>query len=99
MVIVIGGMIGLGKTTTAKILNEEMKIPVYYESVDDNKVLPLFYSATKEEIETKRYAFLLQLNFLISRYRSIKKALTNDNAILDRSIYEDHWKWKSMNHF
>jgi deoxyadenosine/deoxycytidine kinase len=91
VVIVIGGMIGLGKTTTAKILNEEMKIPVYYESVDDNKVLPLFYSATKEEIETKRYAFLLQLNFLISRYRSIKKALTNDNAILDRSIYEDHY--------
>ncbi len=97
MVIVIGGMIGLGKTTTAKILNEELGIPVYYESVEGNKVLPLFYSASAEEIEKKRYAFLLQLNFLISRYQSIKKALTNDNAILDRSIYEDHY-FASKNH-
>lgn len=40
--IVIGGMIGLGKTTTAKTLHEALHLPVYYESVKDNKVLPLF---------------------------------------------------------
>lgn len=91
MVIVIGGMIGLGKTTTAGILSRELNVPVYYESVDDNKVLPLFYSSTPEEQEKKRYPFLLQLNFLYTRYRSIKEALLSDNAILDRSIYEDHY--------
>jgi deoxyadenosine/deoxycytidine kinase len=41
-VIIIGGMIGIGKTTTAKMLHEELKLPVYYENVKDNKVLPLF---------------------------------------------------------
>lgn len=97
MVIVIGGMIGLGKTTTSKILSKEFDLPVFYESVDDNKVLPLFYSASKEEQEKYRYPFLLQLNFLSSRFHSIKEALTYDNAILDRSIYEDHY-FASKNH-
>ena len=89
--IVIGGMIGLGKTTTANLIADEFKIPVYYEKVDDNKVLPLYYSSTDEEIEKKRYPFLLQLTFLSSRYKSIKEALEFDNAVLDRSIYEDHY--------
>ncbi|MFA6829742.1 MAG: deoxynucleoside kinase [Bacilli bacterium] len=97
MVIVIGGMIGLGKTTTAKIINEEMGIPVFYESVKGNKVLPLFYTATAEEQEKKRYPFLLQLNFLITRFHAIKEALESDNAVLDRSIYEDHY-FASRNH-
>lgn len=89
--IIIGGMIGLGKTTTAGILGKELSLPVYYESVKGNKVLPLFYAAPQEEIARKRYAFLLQLTFLASRYHSIKEALTQNNAILDRSIYEDHY--------
>jgi deoxyadenosine/deoxycytidine kinase len=97
VVIVIGGMIGLGKTTTAKTINEEMGIPVFYESVQGNKVLPLFYTASPEEQEKKRYPFLLQLNFLMTRFHAIKEALTHDNAVLDRSIYEDHY-FASKNH-
>src|SRR5574344_2468233 len=84
-------MIGIGKTTTAKMLHEELGIPVYYESVKGNKVLPLFYTATKEEQEKRRYPFLLQLNFLQARYHAIKQALLENNAIMDRSIYEDHY--------
>jgi deoxyadenosine/deoxycytidine kinase len=91
VVIVIGGMIGIGKTTTAKMLHEELGLPVYYESVKDNKVLPLFYTATPEEAAKFRYPFLLQLNFLQSRYHAIKQALLDDNAVMDRSIYEDHY--------
>lgn len=91
MVIVIGGMIGIGKTTTAKMLHEEIKLPVYYESVRGNKILPLFYTASEEEKKAKRYPFLLQLSFLTSRFHAIKVALTNNNAIMDRSIYEDHY--------
>lgn len=82
MVIVIGGRIGLGKTTTSKIISDERHIPVYYESVEDNKILPLFYSATKEEKEKYRYPFLLQLNFLKTRFHSIVSALKNNNAVL-----------------
>lgn len=91
MVIVIGGMIGLGKTTVAEIVGEELSLPVYYESVEGNKVLPLYYTASEEEQQKYRYPFLLQLNFLTTRFHAIKEALLHNNAVLDRSIYEDQY--------
>lgn len=89
MLLVIGGMIGLGKSSVAEILGQHFNSQVFYESVDDNPILPLFYTATEEEIATKRYPFLLQLWFLDKRFKAIKDALVNDNNVLDRSIYED----------
>ena len=89
MLLVVGGMIGLGKSSVAKILGEHFQSDVFYESVDDNPLLPLFYSESEEEIQRKRYPFLLQLYFLNTRFKSIKEALVNDNNVLDRSIYED----------
>lgn len=97
MVIVIGGMIGLGKTTVAELIAGDLGTKVYYESVDDNPILPLFYTATPEEIQEKRYPFLLQLYFLRTRYESIREALQEDNNLLDRSIYED-WYFAKVNH-
>lgn len=91
MVIVVGGMLGLGKSSVAKVLGEHFGTEVFYESVEDNKILPLFYTASDEEIQRKRYPFLLQLWFLDTRFKSIKEALTNDNNVLDRSIYEDQY--------
>ena len=96
MVIVVGGMIGLGKSSVAEILCEHFKSEVFYESVDDNPILPLFYSESEEEIAKKRYPFLLQLYFLNTRFKSIKDALHHDNNILDRSIYED-WYFAKKN--
>ena len=96
MILVIAGMIGIGKSSVAKALGEHLQSDVYYESVEDNKVLPLFYTATDEEIATKRYPFLLQLWFLNTRFKSIKEALVNDNNVLDRSIYED-WYFAKIN--
>ena len=89
MLIVVGGMIGLGKSSVAEILGNHFNSEVFYESVDDNPILPLFYSESEEEILKNRYPFLLQLYFLNSRFKSIKEALYNDNNVLDRSIYED----------
>ena len=43
MLLVVGGMIGLGKSSVAKILGEHFNSEVFYESVDDNPLLPLFY--------------------------------------------------------
>ena len=94
--IVIGGMIGLGKTSVAEILGEHFGTSVYYESVEDNKILPLFYTATEEEIQAKRYPFLLQLWFLDTRFKAIKQALVDQNNVLDRSIYED-WYFAKVN--
>lgn len=95
-VIVVGGMIGLGKTSVAALLGQALKSEVFYESVDDNPILPLFYTASPEEIQAKRYPFLLQLHFLNTRFQAIKKALVNRHNVLDRSIYED-WYFAKVN--
>ena len=94
--IVIGGMIGAGKTSVAKLLGEELGSEVFFEDVDDNPLLELFYMANEEEEQEKRYPFLLQLTFLSSRFRSIKEALADKNNVLDRSIYED-WYFSKVN--
>lgn len=96
MLIVVGGMIGLGKSSVAEILGQHFNSDVFYESVDDNPILPLFYSKTEEEIQKNRYPFLLQLYFLNTRFKSIKDALVKDDNILDRSIYED-WYFAKKN--
>lgn len=96
MLIVVGGMIGLGKSSVAEILGNHFNSDVFYESVDDNPILPLFYSESEEEIQKKRYPFLLQLYFLNTRFKSIKEALVHNNNVLDRSIYED-WYFAKKN--
>lgn len=96
-VIVIGGMIGAGKTSIAKLLGKELESDVFFEQVDDNPLLELFYTANEQEEQEKRYPFLLQLTFLSSRFRSIKEALVDKNNVLDRSIYED-WYFCKVNY-
>lgn len=100
MMIVIGGMIGLGKTSVAEILASKLEGKVYYESVDDNPILPLYYTESPEEIELKRYPFLLQLYFLNSRFSTIKDAAINSMSsysVIDRSVYED-WYFAKINY-
>ena len=87
--IVTEGTIGVGKSTLAKLIGEHFGTEVFYEKVDDNEILPLFYTMTEEELAKQRIPFLLQLDFLDSRFKSIKKALVNNNNVLDRSIYAD----------
>lgn len=82
-VIVLSGPIGAGKSSLTGILAKYLGTKPFYESVANNPVLPLFYA------DPKKYAFLLQVYFLNTRFHSIKAALTNDNNVLDRSIYED----------
>lgn len=82
-VIILSGTIGAGKSALTEILAKELGSEPFYESVKNNPTLPLFYK------DPKKYAFLLQVFFLDTRYSSIKRALSNDNNVLDRSIYED----------
>ena len=96
MLITIGAMIGAGKTSLATLVAEHFGSEVFFESVEDNPILPLFYTASEEEIQAKRYPFLLQLWFLNTRFKSIKAALVQDNNVLDRSIYED-WYFAKVN--
>ncbi len=96
MLIVVGGMIGLGKSSVAEVIGKAFESEVFFESVDDNPILPLFYESTPEEIQIKRYPFLLQLYFLDTRFKAIKQALVANNNVLDRSIYED-WYFAKKN--
>lgn len=81
--LVLAGTIGAGKSSLAKALGEHFDTKVFYESVDDNPVLDLYYK------DPQKYAFLLQIYFLNKRFRSIKDAYTDNNNVLDRSIFED----------
>lgn len=83
MLIVLAGTIGAGKSSLAAALGEHLGTEVFYEAVDNNPVLDLYYQ------DPKKYAFLLQIFFLNKRFKSIKEAYKADNNILDRSIFED----------
>jgi len=102
--IVIGGMIGLGKTSVADTLSAHFKhkgieSKVFYEAVDDNPILPLYYELTQEELDARRIPFLLQLFFLNKRFKTVKDCINWREPIYtiqDRSIYED-WYFAYVN--
>ncbi|MFL1696004.1 deoxynucleoside kinase [Weissella kandleri] len=81
--IVLSGTIGAGKTSLATFLAEHLGSEAYYESVDDNPILPLFYE------NPKKYGFLLQNYFLNKRLENIKDAQGSHLDVIDRSIFED----------
>ncbi|WP_057743106.1 deoxynucleoside kinase [Liquorilactobacillus capillatus] len=96
--ITLSGIIGSGKSSLTAILANELGTKAFFEPVEDNPVLPLFYkgneiAATKraagDKEATNPYAYLLQTYFLNRRFKMIKEAMQDDNNILDRSIYED----------
>ncbi len=81
--IIVAGTIGAGKSTLTEMLAQNLETKPFYENVEDNEVLPLFYS------NPDKYAFLLQIFFLNKRFLAIKDAFSHDDNVLDRSIYED----------
>jgi len=82
-VIVIDGVVGVGKTTLANILVKERGLVLFEEPVTTNPILDKFYA------DRKRYAFPLQVFFLNERFKHIQRAARMKNAVLDRSIYGD----------
>ncbi|USS93029.1 deoxynucleoside kinase [Fructilactobacillus ixorae] len=81
--IVLSGPIGAGKTSLTTLLAEHLNAPAFYESVDDNEILPLFYK------DPQKYAFLLQIYFLNKRLAAIKAANADRYSVMDRSLFED----------
>ncbi|WP_105956391.1 deoxynucleoside kinase [Apilactobacillus quenuiae] len=81
--LVLAGTIGAGKTSLTRLLSKNLNSTGYYESVDDNEILPLFYK------NPKKYAFLLQIYFLNTRFENLEKAQNEKLSVMDRSIYED----------
>lgn len=63
MYIAIEGVIGVGKTTLARLLQPAFQAEVLLEVFEENPFLSDFYS------DRARYAFQTQIFFLLSRYR------------------------------
>jgi deoxyadenosine kinase len=82
-VIVLSGPIGAGKSSLTSILAEHLGTQAFYEGVDNNPVLPLYYQ------DMKRYTFLLNIYLLNHRLAQINQAIKEKNSVSDRSIYED----------
>lgn len=82
-ILVLAGMIGVGKSTYTTMIADKLGTTPFYESVEDNEILEKYYE------DAERWAFSLQIHFLNTRFKSIKEAFRCNNNVLDRSAYED----------
>lgn len=69
MYIAIEGVIGVGKTTLARLLQPGLGTELLLEVFEENPFLSSFYS------DRARYAFQTQMFFLLSRYRQQRSAI------------------------
>lgn len=91
--IFINAAIGIGKTSLTKILTEDLGTQGFYENVDDVPMLKEFYAAGEESRE--RLAFPLQVDFLLYRFRQLRRGLYLAehngmvNTVYDSSLLSD----------
>ncbi len=80
MYIAIEGVIGVGKTTLARLLQPVFQSSLVLEVFEENPFLSDFYS------DRQRYAFQTQIFFLLSRYyqqrRSVPEILKHDEPLI-----------------
>jgi deoxyguanosine kinase len=93
--IAIEGVIGVGKTTLARLLQSQFKASILLEVVEDNPFLSKFYQ------DRERYAFQTQIFFLLSRYhqqyQAVPAALRRGNLISDYTFAKDElFAWLNL---
>ena len=88
MYIAVEGVIGVGKTTLARMLQSRFEAELQLEVFEENPFLADFYS------DRERYAFQTQIFFLLSRYhqqrRSVREVLDSGrNLLTDYTFAKD----------
>jgi deoxyguanosine kinase len=83
MYIAIEGVIGVGKTTLARLLQPAFEADVLLEVFEENPFLSDFYG------DRARYAFQTQIFFLLSRYRQQNNNVPNTLAA-GKSLIADY---------
>jgi deoxyguanosine kinase len=86
MYIAIEGVIGVGKTTLARLLQPAFEAELLLEIFEENPFLSDFYS------DRARYAFQTQIFFLLSRYhqqrKGVREALVRNPWLLSDYTFE-----------
>jgi deoxyadenosine/deoxycytidine kinase len=83
--IAIEGVIGVGKTSLARMIAEKLNAKLVLESFEDNPFLEKFYK------NPRRYALHTQMYFLLSRYKQLLELRQDDlfhNYIISDYIFE-----------
>lgn len=93
--IAIEGVIGVGKTTLARLLQPKFDATVLLEVFEENPFLADFYH------DRERYAFQTQLFFLLSRYhqqhKAVPAALQKGNLVSDYTFAKDEiFAWLNL---
>ena len=88
MYVAIEGVIGVGKTTLARLLQPAFDAEVILEVFEENPFLSDFYS------DRERYAFQTQIFFLLSRYHQQRRTVheiigTGKNLFADYTFAKD----------
>ena len=83
----IEGVIGVGKTTLARLLQPVFSAELLLEAFEENPFLSDFYG------DRERYAFQTQIFFLLSRYHQqrevVPEVLARGNLIADYTFEKD----------
>ena len=86
MYIAIEGVIGIGKTTLARLIHKAFQADLLMEVFEENPFLSDFYG------DRQRYAFQTQIFFLLSRYHqqnnTIPQVLRTGNSIISDYTFD-----------
>jgi len=83
MYVAIEGVIGVGKTTLARLLQPSFNADILLEVFEENPFLSDFYA------DRERYAFQTQIFFLLSRYHQQRRGVTGFLAA-GKSLISDY---------
>lgn len=97
MYLAIEGVIGVGKTTLARLLQPEFKAELLLEVFEENPFLSSFYA------DRARYAFQTQIFFLLSRYhqqrRFVSQIISGGKSILSDYTFQKDALFARINLF
>ncbi|HAV76401.1 MAG TPA: deoxynucleoside kinase [Anaerolineae bacterium] len=83
MYVAIEGVIGVGKTTLARLLQPAFDAEIILEVFEENPFLSDFYS------DRQRYAFQTQIFFLLSRYHQQRRTI-HEIVATGRNLFADY---------